>query len=328
MKTNRQIIITIAVLIVSGLAWFTFRSKAKLANADDIEIVIGTFSQAIDYGPVYVARHFHWFEEALQSVGVTREPQYRELGGFDEIQTAFAQGKLHAFFSAEAPAIKLRSEKQDIRVVEVGCTLNQEVLVRTELNITSILQLKGKSIAVAEGTSSHYGLLKILSSAGLSGSDIKLRPGFPGDAKPLFESGGVDAWAVWPPFVEEQVIAKRGRTLSGGDAKIQSVMSLHNSLIEQHTAVARALVEVVQKTKKWMAANPEEAQSIIAKQLKLTSDVVRLAWPKHNWGATLTDDVLTDMEDKSKFLTKQGVVRNGVVINIRKDLIDKRYITQ
>jgi len=327
MRRHRPIIIVLVVVIVGVLAWLTLR-RGETQKSQHIVVGIGTFSEAIDYGPVYVARHFRWFEEALQAAGLPDKVQYFELGGFDEIQTAFAQGKLHAFFSAEAPAIKLRSENQDIRVVEVGCTLQQEVLVRTQLNITSISQLKGKSIAVAEGTSSHYGLLKILSTAGLSGKDIKLRPGFPGDVKPLFESGAVDAWAVWPPFVEEQVIAKHGYTLPGGDAKIQSVMSLHNSLIEQRPAVAQALVSAIQKAKKWMAANPDEAQSIVAKSLKLPSEVVHLAWPKHNWSATLTDDVLVDMEDKSQFLTRQGVVRNGIVVDIRKELVDTRYLNK
>lgn len=326
MRTSRKIIIALTVAIVAAFTWFILR-RGETQKSSPIIIGVGTFSEAIDYGPVYVARHFNWFEDALRAVGVTKEIQYLELGSFDEIQTGFAQGKLHAFFSAEAPAIKLRSENQDIRVVEVGCTLQQEVLVRTELNVTSIAQLKGKSIAVAEGTSSHYGLLKILSMAGLSAADVKLRPGFPGDVKPLFESGAVDAWAVWPPFVEEQVIAKRGHTLPGGDAKIQSVMSIPNSLIEQHPEVAQALVSAIKKAKKWMAENPDEAQSIVAQSLKLRPEVVRLAWPKHNWSATLTEDVLVDMEEKSQFLTRQGVVRNGVV-NIRKDLVDTRYLNK
>jgi sulfonate transport system substrate-binding protein len=319
----RPLIVVATIGIVAVVVWLALRPSGA-PKTSHITIGIGTFSEAIDYGPVYVARHFGWIESALKDVGITQEVQYMELGSFDEIQTALAQDKLHAFFSAEAPAIKLRSEGQDIRIVEVGCTLQQEVLVRTQLNITSIAALKGRSIAVAEGTSSHYGLLRILSAAGLSGKDVVLRPGFPGDVKPLFESGAVDAWAVWPPFVEEQVIAKRGHTLPGGDAKIQSVMSIRGKLIEEHPEVAQALVSAIQKAKKWMASNPDEAQSIVAKSLKLPSDVVALAWPKHNWSATLTEDVLADMEDKSQFLTNQGVVRNGVV-NIRKDLVDGRY---
>ena len=192
MRIPRQIVIVVALMLAGGLVWFILK-RGESQKSGHITVGIGTFSEAIDYGPVYVARHFGWFEDALKAVGVTQEVQYVELGSFDEIQTGFAQSKLHAFFSAEAPAIKLRSENQNIRVVEVGCTLQQEVLVRTELNITSIAQLRGKSIAVAEGTSSHYGLLKILSMAGLSatenakGETRELRlpvPGFP-------------CWAVW-----------------------------------------------------------------------------------------------------------------------------------
>jgi sulfonate transport system substrate-binding protein len=274
---------------------------------------------------VYVARHFHWFEDELKVIGVSSAPDYRQFNGFDEVQTAFDQKKLHAFFSAEAPATVLRSNKQDIRIVEVGCTLQQEVLVRTVLNISSVAQLRGKKIAVAEGTSSHYGLLKILASVGLTENDVTLVPGFPGDAQPKFERGDVDAWAVWPPFVEQQVVAKRGVTLPGGDARIQSVMSLHSSVMVLQPDVGKALVTAIQTAKQWLAANPDEGQSIIAKQLKLDTEVVKLAWPKHNWGAMLTDDVLIDIQAKSKFLTDQGVVRKRGVIAVS-DLVDKRYM--
>jgi sulfonate transport system substrate-binding protein len=318
MKNPKLVIGLAAALIVTG-------GCGEKPKTTDLRVGIGTFSQAIDYAPYYIARHFHWFEDELKAVGITTEPEYREYNSFDEIQTGFDQGKLHAFFSAEAPATKLRSDKQDIRIVEVGCTLQQEIVVRTAANITSVSQLKGKSVAVAEGTSSHYGLLRILASAGLTGNDITLRPAFPGEAKPLFESGGVDAWAVWPPFIEEQVVAKRGITLPGGDAKIQSVMSLHYSLMDKQPAAAKALVSAIQRAKKWLAGNPDEAQSIIAKELKLDTEIVKLAWPKHNWGATLTDDVLIDIQDKSKFLTARGVVQNGVIVTVG-DLVDKRYL--
>lgn len=326
MKNPKPIVVIVAALVVAGIAWLIFRPGEE-PKAFQVKVGIGTFSEAIDYAPYYVARHFHWFEDELKAVGITTEPTYRQLNSFDEIQNAFSQNRLHAFFSAEAPAIKLCSEKQDIRIVEVGCTLQQEVLVRTELNVSSVAQLRGKKVAVAPGTSSHYGLLKILSAAGLTDKDFTLKPGFPGDAKPNFESGNVDAWAVWPPFVEEQVLAKRGTTVPGGDARIQSVLSLHTSVMGKEPAVDKALVAAIQKAKKWLASNPDEAQSIIAKQLKLDTEVVKLAWPKHNWGATLTADVLNDITEKSKFLTEQGVVLNGVVVKMD-DLVDKHYLKQ
>jgi sulfonate transport system substrate-binding protein len=273
-----------------------------------------------------VARHFGWFEQALKDVGAG-SPDYREFGGFDEIETALAQGKLHAFFSAEAPVVKLVSDKQRIRIVEIGCTLQQDVLVRKDRQINSIRDLKGKSIAVAEGTSSHYGLLSVLSSAGLSAADVRLRPGFPGEAKPLFETGAVDAWAVWPPFVEEQVIAGHGVALSGGKAKIQSVLSLATVVVDGAPTTAQALVSAVQRAKQWMGANPEEAKTIVAQAMRLDRAVVDLAWPKHNWSAVLDNDVLADIDDKAKFLKSVGVV-TSLAVPTRAELVNLKLAKQ
>lgn len=323
MKLQSKILVGVAVVLVILVAvWIAYRSPSQPEVA---KVGIGTFSQAIDYGPVYVARRFGWFEEALREAG-GGEPVYLELGGFDEIQTALAQGKLHAFFSAEAPVIKLVSDRQHIRIVEIGCTLQQDVLVRRDRQINSIQGLRGKSIAVAEGTSSHYGLLNILSSAGLSAKDVTLRPGFPGEAKPLFEAGGVDAWAVWPPFVEEQVIAGRGVALTGGNAKIQSVMSLEQTVIDRNPRTKDALVSAIRRAKKWMRANPDEAITIVAQALRLDRAVVQMAWPKHNWSAELDEDVLSDIDAKAVFLKQVGVVTERAPVPSRADLVDLKGV--
>lgn len=322
---NRALIIAIGVLLLAIVAvWIGSRRPDTLSVA---RIGVGTFSQAIDYGPVYVARHFGWFEEALRQVGGS-EVVYLELGGFDEIQTALAQGKLHAFFSAEAPVIKLVSDRARIRIVEISCTLQQDILVRKDRNINSIADLKGKSIAVAEGTSSHYGLLEILASAGLTADDVTLRPGFPGEAKPLFETGGVDAWAVWPPFVEEEVMAGRGITLTGGNARIQSVMSLSQTMIDQDPRTAQAMVSAVQRAKTWMRANTDEAITIVAQALRLRQAVVELAWPKHNWGAELDESVLADIDAKAVFLKQVGVIVERASVPTRSELVELRYLRQ
>ena len=325
MKLVHKMIIGASVILLLAIfgTWFF----SHQTGAPDVKQVgVGTFSQAIDYGPVYVARHFGWFEDAVRETGVEKVV-YLEFGGFDEIQAALNTGKLHAFFSAEAPVIKLVSDNQPIRIAEIGCTLQQDVMVRKDRKINSIAELKGKTIAVAEGTSSHFGLLNILASAGVSASDVTLRPGFPGEAKPLFESGGVDAWAVWPPFVEEQVIAGRGVTLAGGNARIQSVMSLDAKMFNPRNATAEALVKVVQRAKAWMRANPDEAITIVAQALRLDQAVVELAWPKHNWGARLDEEVLADIDAKAKFLKEVGVITERAAVPARSEIVDLRYVS-
>ena len=46
--------------------------------------------------------------------------------------------------------------------------------------------------------------LKLLKEQGIGESDVEIVDMTPLDAKIAFETGKVDAWAVWPPFVEQQ----------------------------------------------------------------------------------------------------------------------------
>jgi sulfonate transport system substrate-binding protein len=67
--------------------------------------------------------------------------------------------------------------------------------------LKSVRDLRGKKVALAKGSASHYLLLAALERDGLALSDV--RPVFlnPVDAQPAFTNGDVDAWAVWDPFV-------------------------------------------------------------------------------------------------------------------------------
>jgi len=66
--------------------------------------------------------------------------------------------------------------------------------------INKVSDLKGKTVAVAEGTASNTLLIKILESNGLSMSDIVLKKVTDGiEAAKLFKAGAVDAAIIWTP---------------------------------------------------------------------------------------------------------------------------------
>ena len=317
---NKTRAIVFAVMVV-GILYFGGSCKAP-SGQRPTSLTLGTFSKAIDYSPFYVARHFKWFEANPRLKGIAIK--YTEFNDRPTISAAFDKGDLDALFAAEPPAIICRSQGNDIRIVEDSCTLQQEIVVRTALPIVSIGDLRGRRIGVLQGTSSHYGLLKILKTAHLGPSDVDLRFMGPDEAKTAFETGRLDAWAVWPPFVEQQQVSGRGRVLTGGDAVIQSIMVVPASLISKQEAIARALVGVIRQSKKWINENPEEAQGIVANELRIDIQVVRTAWGKHKWDARLTDDVVADIQAKAAFLAAADATR-GAALDVRKDLIDSRF---
>ena len=102
-------------------------------------------------------------------------------------------------------------------------------------------------------------------------------------------------------------------------------MSLPEEILRGQTPVARALVGAIQRAKRFCITNPDEAQNIVASQLDLPVEVVKTAWPKHNWSATLTDDVLTDIRQKAEFLAEQKLTPNNVVPSLQA-LVDASLI--
>ena len=288
------------------------------------EITIGTFSRAIDYSPYYVAKHFGWFESAPELKGISIK--YEEFNDRDAISSALERGQLQAIFAAEPPLILTLAQGNDIRIVEVSCTLQQEIVVRSTLPIHTVADLRNRSVAVLLGTSSHYGLLKILRTANLTPPhDVQVRFMGPDEAKVAFESGQIDGWAVWPPFVEQQEVSGRGRVITGGDAVINSVMAVPGGLLRDHEQIAHGMVNVIQKSKEWIRSHPEEAQNIVASELGIDMQVVRTAWGKHDWGAHLTEPILIDIQQKADFLADENLTRNDMRVNVKHDLTDLRY---
>jgi sulfonate transport system substrate-binding protein len=312
--------VVIALAVISGfVTWRAWRQEVKVGAPQTVRF--GSFSSAVDYGPYIVAKNKGWFDDALKARGISTE--YTQFQSLPPINESFATGRVDVVFEAEPPAIVGKAAGINIKIVGISCSLVQEILVPSKSSVSSIRELKGKKIAVLAGTSSHYGLLKILNEAGLKASDVEIIDMIPPDAKGAFQTGRIDAWAVWPPWIEQEEIAGTGRVLPKGDATIQSIMAVRGDFAKQYPEITRDLVSVLARAKQWLAANPAEAQGIIGKELNVSLDVVKRAWPRHDWNAQLTDAALVDIQAKADFLKANNFIKSPV--NVRADLIDLSF---
>jgi NitT/TauT family transport system substrate-binding protein len=86
------------------------------------------------------------------------------------------------------------------------------IVVKPE--IKSIADLRGKTIAFARATPSHYLLYKVLQKAGMAPQDVVQVPvDDPGNAGQAFLGGSVDAAVTWEPLLSEVVKSGRGTIL-------------------------------------------------------------------------------------------------------------------
>ncbi|MFG2134059.1 aliphatic sulfonate ABC transporter substrate-binding protein [Streptomyces sp. NPDC048751] len=154
-----------------------------------------------------------------------------------------------------------------------GTSKGDAILVPNDSKLKDPGQLKGRSIAVAQGSSAHYQLVASLKKAGLTFDDVKVKYLQPADALAAFTSGKVDAWAVWDPYTSQVLEAKQGRVLTTGDGitngltfQVASPDALKN---KKKSAAVKDYLNRLRRAYAWVYDHPEEWAKVWAEDTGL-----------------------------------------------------------
>jgi sulfonate transport system substrate-binding protein len=132
---------------------------------------------------------------------------------------AMGAGAIDVGGVGDAPPVFAAAGGANIAIV--GATANgpnsAALVVPKGSPIKSISQLRGKTIAVAQGSSADYHLLTVLNKAGLTVHQVTLDYLQPAEGLAALESDKVDAWDVWTPYIEEVVDEHGARVLVNGN---------------------------------------------------------------------------------------------------------------
>lgn len=170
---------------------------------------------------------------------------------------AAAAGKIDFAITGNTPPIFGAASNARVKVVSAydGGGFGDQVLVPADSPIRSIADLRGKSIAIAKGSSAHGHILVQLNRAGLSPADVTLIFLQPADALTAFTQHRVDAWAVWDPYTaaaEQELpvrsIARATGITNGAGFGVASDAALADPL--RNTALAD-LLQRYAKAVKW-----------------------------------------------------------------------------
>jgi sulfonate transport system substrate-binding protein len=177
---------------------------------------------------------------------------------------AAASGAVDIGGVGDAPPVFAASGGEGIVVVgarSVPSGDQDAIVVPKGSSITSIKQLKGKKIAYGSGSSANYHLLTVLSAAGLSTKQVTLVNLQPSGALAAFTSGSVDAWDIWPPYVQ-QVVAQDGAKVLAEGPRYGSpysfeVASKSAVASPEKAAAIQVYLTTLDKAYVWASAHPD-----------------------------------------------------------------------
>ena len=202
------------------------------------------------------------------------------------------------------------------KIFHLDCTsLADAVVANTDKGISSIADLKGKTIGVSSGTSAEIILNLALASAGLTKDDVTLVEMDANGMVSAMVSGGVDACATWSPstMTIANALGDKALTLATNNDYVDQV-TFPSSFIttekfanENHDVLVR-FSRALLMAQDYRADNIEEVAKWVAKQCKADEQTMLDCVGEGNW---LTGEfVAAGLEDgtvKSYYENQQKV---------------------
>ena len=197
-----------------------------------------------------------------------------------QLLEALSVGALEFGMTGDSPPIFAQAAGKDL--VYVGAEPpkpdTSAILVLRDSPLKTLVDLKGKKVALQKGSSAHYLVVCAIEKAGLQWSDIQPIYLTPADARAAFERKSVDAWGIWDPFFAATELAIQPRILTTGRGLTSnnSFYLASKDFATRHSDAVAVLFEELTKADQLVQARRPEAIKLIASFSGLDAGVVSL----------------------------------------------------
>ncbi|MEO5719755.1 MAG: ABC transporter substrate-binding protein [Chthoniobacterales bacterium] len=251
-----------------------------------------------------------WFEQRL---GPNVEIQWFTYNAGPSAMEAIFAGSLDLTYVGQGPALNahFKSESEEIRVISGAATGGAALVVRPDGAIKTAADFRGKTIASPQlGNTQDISCRAWLKAQGFKvtqlGGEVKVLPVANPDQLGAFQAKQVDAvWTVEPWVTRLEREAQGKIFLEDKDVQTTWLVASAKFLEKQRDLarkVAAANVELTQ----WIQAHPQEAQQILATELKeetrsaIPAEAIARAWGRIKFTTDISPQLLTKAVQNGK----------------------------
>ena len=228
----------------------------------------------------YLAEERGFFkEEGLNVV-------FEETSNAKLCQDAVLAGSSDLLFGAEGPLTFLSAKPHPLRAIAITQENPETSLfVRSDREITTEADLKGKTIGYLPGTVSWFYLMRLLKKHHMQQSDLHLISLQP-PAMPQALSGGViDGFVMWEPWGYQAGLAKNYKVERLHDASVYQYIGLitaHTDTIKNKADELKRFLRAMLKTEAFMTEDSDTAISILSEKIKYSKKLLRRSWNQYH----------------------------------------------
>ena len=237
-------------LCVAALAVFAL--SVGPASAADVNI-----GYQLVYGP------WKAHKEQLEKEGLGgKSIEFFQFTSGTEVINAMASGSIDISLNGSSPTAAGYSRGVDLQVIYIYDNINDAEALVVDDTVTAPQDLKGKTIAVPFGSTTHFHMMFALEQLGISPKDVNVIDMSPPDMVAAWERGDIAGGFVWDPALgrmkgKGHVLLTSGNLSNWGKATFDAMVA-RKGFTEENPEFACQWVKMVAAADADYRANPND----------------------------------------------------------------------
>ncbi|WLG26851.1 ABC transporter substrate-binding protein [Pseudomonas lurida] len=198
------------------------------------------------------------------------------------VASAVASGALDVGIVGDTPVISLAANGAPVKVVASTQTSLDGVGIVARKGIHSVADLKGKTVAIWNGSWSQQLAYKALDEAGVPRSSVHFKYLLPAEASLALTQGDIDAFGTWEPYVSLQ--EKEGSTLirnAKGLMSAPTYIVAYEPALAQKSAIIKDFIARLTRARVWSNTHIDEYAEAWSKANQSTPEIAKV-WFKRD----------------------------------------------
>lgn len=264
-------------------------------------------------GILAYARDKGIFEEAFAKAGA--EVKWHEFASGPPHFEAIASDRLDFGATGGTPVISAQTGGVAFKAIAVtgDGKRNNAIVLPKDSPIADIRQLKGKKIAVAKGSSAYNFLYMVLDRAGLKAEDVQIIHLQPDEARPALDTGAIDAWSTWEPYVTTALVQTHAKTLvTGDDLNIfaPGFLVARTGFTVDHPDLTVLFLKTYEQVRQYYVSHLDEVTDELVKTKKLEREIISTVLKNSNpLLSPVTPEFAAAHQEQADFLFSVGAIK-------------------
>ncbi|MFV0373458.1 aliphatic sulfonate ABC transporter substrate-binding protein [Microbacterium sp.] len=225
------------------------------------------------YNPLsLIIRDQGLIEEAL---GDDVTVEWVQSAGSNKANELLRSGSADIASTAGSAALLARANGSPIQVIDIYSQPEwSAIVVGGDSDITSVEDLRGKSVAATKGTDPYFFLLQALDTADIGLDEVEVQNLQHADGRAALDGGSVDAWAGLDPIMAAAEVESGDQLIYRNvDFNTYGFLNATEDFIAQHPDLVQVVVDAYEQARTWALDHPDETAALLAEVAGIDLDV-------------------------------------------------------